>query len=84
MDLTKTPESKKATRLSPIRSQSHHLHHAMAKAKSAHLESLISSVDQLLFAGFVVSYILDGNLLGLVVKCICKSLRLCIDRWTPR
>ena len=45
----------------------------MAKGRSAHLESLVNSVDQLLFAGFVVSYILDGNLLGLVIKCICKS-----------
>lgn len=38
--------------------------------KNAQLDNLVGSLDQLVYASFVVAYILDGNLLGLVVRCI--------------
>lgn len=38
--------------------------------QSALLDNLVGSLDQLVYASFVVSYILDGNLLGLVIRCI--------------
>jgi len=41
-------------------------------AKNGHLSSLISSLDQLLYASFVIAYILDANLFNLVIKCVCK------------
>ena len=42
--------------------------------KNAQLDNLVGSLDQLVYASFVVAYILDGNLLGLVVRCIGASM----------
>lgn len=38
----------------------------------AFVESLLSSSNQVLYAGFVAAYLLDGVLLELVVKCVCE------------
>lgn len=42
-------------------------------AKHPQLETLISQIDQLLYAAFVVIYILDANLLGLILRCVGRS-----------
>ncbi|CAA3032866.1 Hypothetical predicted protein [Olea europaea subsp. europaea] len=40
--------------------------------KHPQLETLVGQIDQLVYASFVISYILDANLLGLLVRCICE------------
>lgn len=42
-------------------------------AKHPQLETLISQIDQLLYAAFVVIYILDANLLGLILRCVAQT-----------
>lgn len=43
---------------------------------NGHIGGLVRQLDEVLYASFVASYILDANFLNFVVRCICRSRQL--------
>lgn len=45
------------------------------RSGSGHVGALVRQLDEILYASFVASYILDANFLNFVIRCICTSIR---------
>lgn len=49
------------------------------RSGNGHLGTLIRQLDEVLYASFVASYMLDANFLNFIIRCVCEYPYICTE-----